>query len=85
MLRFTGEEWALSPTAFSTYVKCPLKFYFDVVERLRSDDELDESVDNMTFGNIFHEAADLLYKQTNGYADPSARLTELREKGEGEK
>ena len=85
LLRFTGEEWALSPTAFSTYVKCPLKFYFDVVERLRSDDELDESVDNMTFGNIFHEAADLLYKQTNGYADPSARLTELREKGEVEK
>ena len=84
LLRFTRDK-TLSPTAFSTYVKCPLKFYFDVVERLRPDDELEESVDNMTFGNIFHEAADLLYSQTKGYAEPVKRLVELRDSGEVEK
>ena len=31
-----------------------LKFYFNVVERLRPEDELEESIDNMTFGKIFH-------------------------------
>ena len=81
LLRFTRDK-GLSPTAFSTYVKCPLKFYFNVVERLRPEDELEESIDNMTFGNIFHEAADLLYSQIKGDADPASRLAELRDRGE---
>ena len=84
LLRFTRDK-GLSPTAFSTYVKCPLKFYFNVVERLRPEDELEESVDNMTFGNIFHEAADLLYSQIKGDADPASRLVEMRKRGEVEK
>ena len=84
LLRYTKDK-TLSPTAFSTYVKCPLRFYFNFVERLRPEDELEESVDNMTFGNIFHEAADLLYKQIKGMADPAQLLTELRNRGEVEK
>ncbi len=84
LLRFTRNK-KLSPTAFSTYVKCPLRFYFNVVEQLRPEQELEESVDNMTFGNIFHEAADLLYSQIVGDADPAQRLTELRAKGEVER
>jgi CRISPR/Cas system-associated exonuclease Cas4 (RecB family) len=84
LLRFTRDK-TLSPTAFSTYVKCPLKFYFNVVERLRPEDELEESIDNMTFGNIFHEAADYLYSQVKGDAEPSLRLMELRKRGEIER
>lgn len=84
LLRFTREK-RLSPTAISTYIKCPLRFYFNVVELLRPEDELEETVDNMTFGNIFHEAADLLYSQIQGDANPNGRLTELRDRGEVEK
>ena len=84
LLRFTRDK-SLSPTAFSTYVKCPLKFYFNVVERLRPDDELEEGVDNMTFGNIFHEAADRLYSKIKGEAYPAQRLAELRANGEVER
>ena len=84
LLRFTRDK-ALSPTAFSTYVKCPLKFYFNVVERMRPEDEMEESVDDMTFGNIFHEAADLLYSQIQGDAEPAVRLAELRSRGEVER
>lgn len=84
LLRFTRDK-TLSPTAFSTYVKCPLRFYFNVVERLRPEDELEESVDNMTFGNIFHESADLLYSQIQGDAEPNVRLAELRDRGEVER
>ena len=36
----------------------------------------------MTFGNIFHEAADLLYAQIKSDADPASRLAELRDRGE---
>ena len=81
LLRYTRDK-TLSPTAFSTYVKCPLRFYFNFVERLRPEDELEESVDNMTFGNIFHEAADILYSKIEGDAEPAKRLAELRNRGE---
>ena len=84
LLRFTREK-TLSPTAFSTYVKCPLKFYFNVVELLRPEDELEESIDNMTFGNIFHEAADMLYSQIKGDTEPAIQLDTLRKRGEIEK
>lgn len=84
LMRYTTNK-TLSPTAFSTYVKCPLQFYFNFVERLRPEDELEESVDNMTFGNIFHEAADLFYKQIKGEANPASTLAELRQRGEVEK
>ena len=84
LLRFT-KDGKLSPTAFSIYVKCPLRFYFNAVEYLRPEDELDESVDNMTFGNIFHKAADLLYQKIYGDAEPAVRLIELRNSGAVEK
>ncbi|MBQ5690577.1 MAG: PD-(D/E)XK nuclease family protein [Alistipes sp.] len=67
LLRFTAEyateesTGEISPTAFSTYVQCPLRFYLNVVELLRAEDELEEEVDNLTFGNIFHDAAFRLY------------------------
>lgn len=52
----------LSPTAFSLYLDCPLKFYFSVVAKLRSEDEIEERVDDRILGIIFHYAAKLLYK-----------------------
>ena len=84
LLRFTRDK-GLSPTAVSTYVKCPLRFYFNVVEMLRPENELEETVDNMTFGNIFHKAADLLYSQVRSDAEPAKRLEELRRSGMVEK
>ncbi len=84
LLRYTRGN-RLSPTALSTYVNCPLKFYFNVVEYMRPEDELEESVDNLTFGNIFHEAADLLYSQILDDAEPAVRLAELRDRGEVER
>ena len=84
LLRFTRDK-RLSPTAVSTYVQCPLRFYFNVVELLRPENELEETVDNITFGNIFHKAADLLYSQIIGDAEPAKRLRELRDRKEVER
>lgn len=58
--RFTtlGEEpAALSPTAFSRYVACPMQFYFHSVARIRPDDRTAGEVDNPLFGTILHRAA----------------------------
>lgn len=81
VLRYTRDK-GLSPTAISTYVRCPLQFYFNYIEYIRQEDELEESVDALTFGNIFHKAADLLYAQLEGDAEPNKRLEEMRESGE---
>ena len=84
LLVYTRDK-SLSPTAISTYLWCPLKFYFNYVERMRPEDELEEEVDSLTFGNIFHEAADMLYSQIEGDANPTERLKEMRDAGEVER
>ena len=52
-----------SPTAINTYMRCPLRFYYryvaDIKEPEQPDDE--QELDNRVFGNIFHEAADIIY------------------------
>lgn len=52
---------ALSATSINTYIKCPLKFYFEYVEELRPKDELTETIETDMFGNIFHEVMANLY------------------------
>lgn len=56
----------LSPTAINKYLRCPLTFYYYNILHI-SDNDNDESaeLDNRAFGNIFHKAAELLYKQYN--------------------
>ncbi len=63
MQRFLNPEAPskLSPTAFSHYIDCPLKFYFSVVARLRSEEDIEEKVDDRILGNVFHYAAQQLY------------------------
>ena len=55
----------LSPTAINNYLRCPLRFYYryvaDIKEPEQPEDE--QELDNRIFGNIFHEAADIIYHQ----------------------
>ena len=54
----------LTPTAINRYMRCPLQFYYNYVEGLREpDDNEEELIDNRVFGNIFHEAAQILYEK----------------------
>ena len=54
----------LTPTAINRYMRCPLQFYYCYVEGLREpDDTDDDTIDNRTFGNIFHKAAQIVYEQ----------------------
>ena len=77
----TGGGSALSPTAFSRYVQCPLKFYFASVARIKPEDTLTEDVDNQTFGNIFHKAAEYLYTEIKDVANPANLLQQMIENG----
>ena len=54
----------LTPTAINRYIRCQLQFYYNYVEGLREPDNSDTDViDNRVFGNIFHDAAQLLYEK----------------------
>ena len=54
----------LSPTAINRYMRCPLQFYYCYVENLREPDDNEEGIiDNRVFGNIFHNAAQMLYER----------------------
>jgi len=54
----------LTPTAINVYQRCPVAFYYKYVKSIREpDDTDDDSIDNRLFGNIFHEAARLIYSR----------------------
>lgn len=55
---------SLSPTAINTYMRCPLRYYYKYECNL-SEPELDDddTIDNRAFGNIFHEASQILYEK----------------------
>ena len=53
----------LSPSAINRYMRCPLKFYFNIVAQLKEPDNTDDDViDSRMFGNLFHKSAQLLYQ-----------------------
>lgn len=59
-----NEIHKLSPTAINRYMRCPLQFYYCYVAGLRENNEIDdEGFDSLTFGNVFHRAAQLIYDQ----------------------
>ena len=54
----------LTPSAINRYLRCPLQFYYTYVHDLREpDDNDDDTIDNRIFGNIFHEAARIIYSR----------------------
>jgi RecB family exonuclease len=62
--KYCGEEgkYALSVTALDTYLQCSLRFYFQYVAELKATRQIDETIDEMTFGEMTHEVMEQLYK-----------------------
>ena len=77
----------LSPSAINKYMRCPLQFYYNYVAGLREPDLPDDEqeLDNRIFGNIFHEAADIIYHQLPRNIDRSLIDHLLRSKVEIER
>ncbi len=53
----------LSPSAINSYLSCPLQFYFRYVAGLQEEDEVQEEIDPILFGNILHDTMEELYDQ----------------------
>jgi CRISPR/Cas system-associated exonuclease Cas4 (RecB family) len=60
-LRLIAER-GLSPTALSMYLKCRLQFYFSQVLRISEPDQVSETIDAATLGEIVHDALQKTYE-----------------------
>lgn len=71
-------DFTLSPTALTTYLDCPLKFYFRSVSGLKPPEELSEDVDASLFGTILHRTMEILYSPLCAMTPIEDRIKELR-------
>ncbi|MFA6334400.1 MAG: PD-(D/E)XK nuclease family protein [Bacteroidales bacterium] len=78
-----GGSSALSASSINTYIDCPLKFYFQFIKGVTEEERVSEGVEADTFGSIFHNSMELLYKDFKGYTvnrDMLSRLADDTEK-----
>ena len=66
IMRTLKSKSYISPSDIIRFMHCQLQFYFNNIAGLKeaTTDDIDE-MDNRTFGNIFHRAAQLLYNDTD--------------------
>ena len=58
----------LSPSAINTYIRCKLAYYYQYIAHIKEPDSDPETIDNRMFGNIFHRAAYLIYKDITDHS-----------------
>lgn len=51
----------LSPSGINRYLDCPMKFYYYYLAKLKINQEVENTIQAVDFGNIFHKAAELFY------------------------
>lgn len=73
-----------SPSALGRYLRCPMSFFYKYIAGIDDLTESDEEeMDNITFGNIFHRAAQLLYEPLTDRTVTRQYLEDLqKEKGQ---
>lgn len=61
-----GGKRKLSASVLKYYINCPLRFYFEFVEGLREEDEIEEGIDDKAFGSILHNSMEMIYEPVKG-------------------
>lgn len=56
----------LSATHIKNYLKCPAKFYYAFIEKLKVDEELEENLTALSFGNVYHPVMQEVYTLPKG-------------------
>ena len=59
-LHYLIEEKGISPSALSTYINCPLKYYLRYIAQIE-DNSVDEEVGVNVIGTIIHDTLELLF------------------------
>lgn len=66
VLNILKNEKQFSATALSTYINCPLQFYFKKAAKLKEEEEVEEYFSAAAFGNIFHQIMQNIYSDDEG-------------------
>lgn len=77
-LRDYCQERGLSPSALSSYIACPLRFYFRYIVRLKEKEDVEESMEDNTFGQVAHAVLEELYEPFKGKTLTSSDLQKLQ-------
>jgi Inactivated superfamily I helicase len=64
--KFRSGTKFFSASLLSTYILCPLKFYFMHIEGVKDEEIVSESVESRTFGTILHNSMAILYRRFEG-------------------
>ena len=67
----------LSPSGINRYLDCPMKFYYYYVAKLKVRQEIENTVQALDFGNIFHKAAELFYDHIVKDSGPNIEKSHL--------
>ena len=51
-----------SPSALSRYINCPLQYYLEKIARLEESEEVEETIEARTMGNVVHGVLEDLFK-----------------------
>lgn len=70
----------LSPTSISSYINCPLKFYFENIASITNADEMEETIDYATLGTVVHEVLQNLYEPYIGKTINESELRQMKAK-----
>ncbi|MEM6804054.1 MAG: PD-(D/E)XK nuclease family protein, partial [Bacteroidota bacterium] len=76
--RFAREKKYLSATAFSTWIACPLKFYFKYLANIHEAEEVEESMQANTLGTVLHRVMELSYTPYVGQQVTPKLLTHMK-------
>jgi len=68
-----------SPTALSTYVNCPLEFYFKYVASLKESVDEATTIEATDLGNIVHQTLEHLYKPLKNKVLKKDDITQLQD------
>ena len=63
----------ISPTAINRFIKCPLQFFYNMIAGIKEPDTEGDEIDGRIFGNIFHDASQMVYEQIMGVTQEEDR------------
>lgn len=62
-------SYEYSPSRLQSYLQCPVKFYYEVVQGLREENEAVDDLDAGMTGSVFHDVMKSIYEKAGGRVD----------------
>lgn len=78
-----GSGRYLSATALTTYIACPLRFYYYYIANIREPQQVEESMEANTFGSVLHETMEFLYEPFVGKVMKKEDILPLKKQLDG--